>query len=149
MLKVKLNMSSDHTKPFLVLMTQKSIPGESLPSTIPFSVVPTQSETSHGVCFLFPIVTSKHKAVPGSPEWTEPSSSWPKPVCWGSGPCHPRPEWRAGCSLRKVQWWFRWIPRCWHWDGRPSTGGCGGGYLEVTLASLLWWIVHPRGRFGK
>lgn len=115
-----------HTEPFSLDDSEMHPWRVCLPSVIPSFISPMQSKTSPGICLLFPVVTSKHEAFPGSPEWTEPSSSWSEPVCWGSGPCHPGPDRWAGCSLWKVQWWFWWIPRCWHWDGGPSSGECGG-----------------------
>ena len=126
-LKVKHNVGSSHTEPFH-LNDSEMHPGE--------SVFPLQHPPFllHSVKLLLqlcplPTVTAKHKALPGSPEWTEPSSRRSEPVCGGSGPRHPGPERRAGRSLREVQWWLRWVPRCWHWDGRPGAGE-GEGVAE-------------------
>lgn len=86
-LKVRLNVGSGHTEPFHLSDSNASWRA-CLPSAAS-TILPILRKTLSAMYPPFPQLPPKHKALPGSPEWTEPSS---RPI-WtslrGSGPCHP------------------------------------------------------------
>lgn len=65
---------------------------------------------------------SSLQVLSGGPEWAEPNGCRPEPVGGRGGPCLQRLQQPAGGGLREVQPRLRWVPGCWHRDGRPHSG---------------------------